>query len=444
MAVAQYIAARRDAGEAVDVTVYDAGDSSELHSRAIMLRKQSVRVVLKASCLLEPVDLCIASPGIPPTSQLRRSAREMASRTISEIEFAFERSHSPWLAVTGTNGKTTVTSLVAHLLREGGVPVECVGNIGDPAIGVVDTAGPSTAIVAEVSSFQLALTQQFRPRVSVLLNITPDHIDWHGSLEAYAADKARVFQNQGSGDTAVINIDDSGSARYADDLELRGIRVVRVSRKNLPVGGAGLVDGVLTLDCPSGPVPLLSASDLRIRGDHNVSNALAAAAAACAWGVTPDNLRSGLASFAPVPHRLETVGVFDGIEYVNDSKATNPASVLAALSAFSDQKIVLLLGGRNKGSTFFEVAEAAKRACRAIVAFGEARDEIASAIRKGGSDPVVVPTLADGVDLARSLALPGDVVLLSPGCASFDEFEGYAHRGQVFAELVSRSARKRL
>ncbi|MDP2402140.1 MAG: UDP-N-acetylmuramoyl-L-alanine--D-glutamate ligase, partial [Actinomycetota bacterium] len=333
LAVARYLLDHRDRGHELVLSVYDAGVSALLGDSAALLGARGACVHLGAD-RVDPADLCIASPGIPPSSLLRRSAAENCARIISEIEFAYARSSSPWLAITGTNGKTTVTSLVAHVLGAGAVPAECVGNIGDPAIEVVDSAGPSTAIVAEVSSFQLALTERFHPRVSVLLNITPDHIDWHGSLEAYASDKARVFRNQGVGDTAIICVDDAGAAPYAESVAAQGVRVVRVSRETLHPGGAGMLKGVLTLDTPSGPVQLLSASELRIKGGHNVTNALAAAAAAAAWGVAPATITRALADFEPIAHRLQPVGVVGEVEYVNDSKATNPGAVLVALKAF--------------------------------------------------------------------------------------------------------------
>lgn len=435
--VCRYLAARVGAEETGRVVAYDAGTGDALARAAAELEGIGVRVALGAEELDGTFDLVVASPGIPPSSGLMRSARECAARVIGEIEFAFERSRSPWLAVTGTNGKTTTTSLVAHLLMEGGVPTECVGNIGDPAIAVVDESGPSTAIVAEVSSFQLALTDAFRPRVAVLLNITPDHIDWHGSMESYVADKARVFANQGPDDTAVIDIDDPGSAPFAEELEARGIRVVRVSRATVPTGGAGLMDGMLVLDGASGPVDLVAADELLIRGAHNVSNALAAAAAASAWGVGIDAIRDGLRTFRPIAHRLQPVGVVAGVEYVNDSKATNPGATIMALTAFEDRPVVLLLGGRNKGSDFADLAAVALAGSREVVVFGEAAEEIAAAIREAGGEPVRATGLREAVAVAARDAHPGDAVLLSPACASFDEFSGYAERGEVFARIVA-------
>lgn len=442
MAAARYVMSHRADHPGVSLALYDSSASDELVERTREFVEAGVRVTLGADALDEPCDLAIVSPGIPPRSPLHISARANAARVVGELEFAFERSHSPWLAITGTNGKTTVTSLCAHLLTSAGVPAEAVGNIGDPAIALVDELGPSTALVAEVSSFQLALTETFRPRVAVLLNITPDHIDWHGSLEAYAADKARLFRNMGPDDTAVIDVDDPGSAPYAQHLEDRGISVIRVSRRGLQVGGAGVVDGILVLSTQQGTVPLMPASELKIRGDHNVSNALAAAAAAHAWGIDSRAIARGLSSFEPIEHRLEPAGSVLDVEYINDSKATNPGASLMALTAYQDHPVILLLGGRNKGSDFVELAVTAGRATKSVIVFGEAANEIARALESVGVEYALCETMLHAVTRASEIAEPGDAVLLSPACASFDEFDGYSHRGRVFKAAVAQMSSK--
>ncbi|MHB9003085.1 MAG: UDP-N-acetylmuramoyl-L-alanine--D-glutamate ligase [Coriobacteriia bacterium] len=436
-AALMYLLGTSNEGHRVDLAAYDGKDTDELREFAAQMRERGVRVSLGADRVDEDFDLIIASPGISPSSQLIVSARERGAELIGELEFAYRESVSPWLAITGTNGKTTTTSLVAHLLTYGGVPAVCVGNIGTPAIDIVAEAGPTTALVAEVSSFQLALTKRFKPRVAVLLNITPDHVDWHGSLEAYAADKVRIFANQEPDDVAVVDVDDPGSAPYADLLQARGISVARVSRVSVPAGGAGVADGVLTIDTHAGPRALVHARELQIRGAHNVSNALAAAAAVHAWGLDAASIAEGLRSFEPLEHRLEPVGVVGGVEYVNDSKGTNPASTLMALTAYTDRPLVLLLGGRNKGNSFGELASSALKSCRAVIAFGEAAHEIAAAVADAGGKAIVERSMADAVYRARSVAHEGDVVLLSPASASFDEFSGYAERGDTFRSLVA-------
>jgi UDP-N-acetylmuramoylalanine--D-glutamate ligase len=435
-AVARYAAALVAAGEAATVTVYDAAETPELIERAGELAGIGVSVVLGTSQVEGRFDYCVASPGIPPHAPIMRSALAACGEVVSEIEFAFSRSHVPWAAVTGTNGKTTTTALLAHLLRAGGIAAEAVGNIGPAATAAL--SNPETEIlVAEVSSFQLALTKSFHPKVTVLLNITPDHADWHGSLEQYVADKVRVFENMTGSDVAVIDADDPGSAPYANLIEARGVPVVRVSLRRAFSRGATLRDGELTLDTEGGEIRLVRADELLIRGAHNVSNALAAAAAAHALGVTPADLREGLRTFRPIAHRLEPVAAIGGVEWVNDSKATNPDAVSKALRAFGSTPIVVLLGGRNKHNDFGPLAREVAETARAAVLFGEARDELAKAFAETDVLVVEVATLSQAVAAAARIAEPGDAVVLSPACASFDEFRSYEHRGEVFKELVA-------
>ena len=292
-AAARYAATLAARGEARLVTAVDGGDSEDLRSASAELKELGVIVVLGAQEVRGSFDLCIASPGIPPHAPILVSARAAAGRTISEIEFAFEHSSAPWVAITGTNGKTTATALTCHLLRSAGIRAVAVGNIGSPATAALE--GPSAEVfVAEVSSFQLALIERFHPRVAVLLNITPDHLDWHGSLEVYTADKTKVFQNMGAEDFAVVDVDDAGSAPYAQALAARGVPVARVSLARHLAGGATLSAGVLTLETAGGPVHLIPAAELAIRGSHNVSNALAAAAAAHAMGNRLKAAQAGL------------------------------------------------------------------------------------------------------------------------------------------------------
>lgn len=415
----------------------DSHDTPELREVAQGLRDRGAEVLLGADEVDGQFDLAVASPGIPPHAKLMHSVRQHSAKIVSEIEFAFTRTTRPWVAITGTNGKTTTTSLVVHLLRCAGIDAIAVGNIGSPAIAAVDDAGEGAVFVAEVSSFQLALTERFRPRVAVLLNVTPDHIDWHGSLDAYARDKARIFANLGEGDQAVIDVDDPGSAPYANEAGASGALVVPVSLRQRSIPGATIIGGDLVLETHAGAVHLGSLDELRIRGAHNASNALAAAAAAHAMGAPAADIKAGLRSFEPIAHRLQPVGEVAGVEYVNDSKATNPDAVFKALSAYADRPVILLLGGRNKKNDFRPLLEEAARTAKAVVAFGEARAEIEVACQGLDVTLAGAARLRDAVYAAADLAEPGDVVLLSPACASFDEFDNFEHRGDVFAELVA-------
>jgi UDP-N-acetylmuramoylalanine--D-glutamate ligase len=435
-AVAEYAAKLLESGEAASVTAIDGADNDALREVAARLEGRGVRVLLNASGSTGTYDLCVASPGLPPHSELVRWANSSCARTVSEIEFAYTRSDTDWVAVTGTNGKTTTTALLAHLLSVGGIAAKAVGNIGTPATAALDS-DDTELLVAEVSSFQMSLAETFHPKVAVLLNLTEDHVDWHGSFENYRADKARVFANLTPADLAVIDVDDAGSAPFAASVEARGVPVARVSLGALPVGGAGLVDDVLVLDVEGQRVELPRADELQIRGSHNVSNALAAAAAAFALGVSAQDLRTGLKSFAPVPHRLEPAGIAGGVEWFNDSKATNPDAVLKAVQAFSGRPLIVLLGGRNKGSDLRPLAEEVARSAKSAVLFGEAAEEFAAAFEGLDIGVERVVGLKAAVQAAARVADPGDVVVLSPACASFDEFDSYEHRGSEFKHMVA-------
>lgn len=444
VATARYCAALLG-DEVVSVTAVDGADSERLRAAASELESLGVSVTLGAEELDGEFDLCVASPGIPPHSPLMAQAKTRCREVLSEIEFAYRRSDGrPWVAITGTNGKTTTTALTAHLFNCGGIPARAVGNIGTPAIEALAEAEPHEILVAEVSSFQLALTSTFHPRATVLLNITPDHIDWHGSFEAYAADKAKIFANLGDSDVAVIDVDDTGSAPYARSVAAAGVPVVAITL-GAGAGATSLAtvrEGGLALDGPSGETPLLDTSELQIKGPHNVSNALAAAAAAHALGVGAADLRWGLRTFEPIEHRLEPAGEVGGVSWFNDSKATNPDAVMKAVAAFDANPLILLLGGRNKGNAFTELARAvAESSTKAVVVFGEAADEIVAAFT--GIDIAVsrVAGLENAVHAAAELACAGDSVVLSPACASFDEFANYEERGREFKRMVAEMSR---
>ena len=436
VAAARYAATLVTRGRARSVTLLDGATSPQVEAVAEELRVLGVIVELGVSEVQGSFDVCVASPGIPPHAALMRSACSSVDHVISEIEFAFLESSQPWIAITGTNGKTTTTALTTHLLQAGGIAARAVGNIGSPAIAAVGQSDKDEVLVAEVSSFQLSLTQSFHPMVAVLLNITPDHLDWHGSLGAYSADKIRVFANLTPEDLAVIDADDAGSAVQIESIAERGVPVTRVSLSGRHALGATVVDGVLVLETRAGEVRLCRADQLQIRGAHNVSNALAAAAAAHALGVSPADLRDGLLSFRAIEHRIEPAGSVAGVEWFNDSKATNPDAVFKAIDAFADESLVLLLGGRNKGNDFTALAMRAAQSARAVVIFGESRVELARAFEGLDVNVVEAVSLVDAVGAARELARAGDVVVLSPACASFDEFDSYEHRGDVFKALV--------
>lgn len=427
------------------VTLY-GGKKSAAGEASAALEALGVRCVLGSEDVRGAYDLAVSSPGIPESSPFARAAASCSRELVGEPELAFRESPERWLAVTGTNGKTTTTSLATHLLRAGGMAAESVGNIGVLCIGEVASRPEGGWLVAELSSFQLAETSRLRPRAAALLNITPDHIEWHGSMEAYVAAKERVFANMGAGDLAVVSVDDDWCRAVASRCSARGIRVCELSVEGEPASAdaAFLRAEALVVRLGEEEHELCRASDLLIRGRHNCQNALAASALALAAGAGERDVRRGLADFNPIEHRIEPCGNVGGIEFVNDSKATNVDSVEKALLAFEAGSVVVLLGGHDKGTELETLAAACLRRARVAVCYGEAGPRIAAALEsaaaaKGGAGLEVVRAehLRDAFDSAVAAARPGDTVLLSPACSSFDEFGNMGERGRFFKQLVA-------
>ena len=405
-------------------------------------------------------DLCIASPGISQFSDFYRSAQAASAEVVSEVEFAWRESAatSRWVAVTGTNGKTTTTAMAAHLLRAAGLAADAVGNIGDTCIEAV-AAGATDVYVAETSSYQLASTRDFAPDVAVVLNITPDHLAWHRSHQAYADAKWKVLANLGRtpGAVAVLCATDDAVRERVRALKAmppaeRGFAYVPLGtarglgfdmRAACGADNAAFVDdtGEMVVALGGAEHRLGPASALQVRGEHNVANALAAAAAAVALGAPDAAVAAGLASFAPLAHRIEPCGSVAGVACYNDSKATNVDATLVALAAFGETRPVVLLGGRDKGTDLAPLAQACAAHAKAAVCFGEAGERFACALAPAGVAVERAAGLEQALDAALSLAEPDDVVLLSPACASFDEFSCFEERGDVFKELVADRAR---
>lgn len=380
-------------------------------------------------------DLVVLSPGVPSTAPPVAAARSRGIPVVSEIELASRFSPGPMIAITGTNGKTTTTTLTARMLEDARLPVALGGNIGAAFSGLVDGMTPDTTAVLEVSSFQLDHIDGFRPRIGVLLNITPDHLDrYGGEFERYVASKGRLFLNMGEGDTVVANADDPVTVRCVKAHARTATTRLEFSTEG-PVGEGAFLDGADVVLRRSGrTVRLLPAADISIRGRHNLANAMAAALAAWAAGVPAASIRATLRNFRGVEHRLEFVREINGVQYVNDSKATNVDAVWYALQSF-DRPLVLLLGGRDKGNDYTRLLDPVRRAVRTIVAIGESADTVARAF--AGVVPVTpAASMEAAVATAAAAARPGDTVLLSPACASFDWFENYEHRGRVFRTLV--------
>jgi UDP-N-acetylmuramoylalanine--D-glutamate ligase len=381
-------------------------------------------------------DLIVPSPGVPPTLPALAAARAIGIPVWSEMELAWRFLRGHLVCITGSNGKTTTTSLIGHILETAGLPVQVAGNIGTPLISRVDVSSDAGFTVVEASSFQLESISAFRPDVAVLLNITPDHLDRHGSLDVYARAKARMFENQTEGDAAVLNADDEVAPQYTPSRP----QVFWFSRRKRVASGCFLRGDEIVFRREGSETVLLLRADIGLRGDHNVENVLAAATAATLVGVEPAAISKGVRSFAGVEHRIEFVATISGAEYFNDSKATNVDATLKALDAFPGNLLVIL-GGKDKGSDYTILREPLRRHARMALLIGAAADKIDAQL--GGVVPVErAGTMARAVELAAKLARPGDTVLLAPACASFDQFESYEHRGRVFKQLVRSLAEK--
>lgn len=430
--------ARRLLDEGGGLVIY-AGTSSEANKSAAQeFIDAGVEVIFDDESIEGKYDTCVISPGIPQTGDFYQSAQAHCTEVISEPEFAWRISPQDWVAVTGTNGKTTTTSLIAHLLRACGKPAQACGNIGDTCLDAVSNRKPQEILVAELSSYQLASTVHFAPQVAVLLNITPDHISWHGGFYEYAKAKFKEFENMNAGSTAVIS--KSVLDAYPELLELvneRDLHLITVGSKLdvncayedssgqlVYVDGTGISQEVIHVD------------ELAIKGAHNVENALCAISAAYAMGCKTACLHEGLANFNPLEHRLESAGAVNGVEYFNDSKATNVDATLKALTAFPNKKIILLLGGRDKGTALEELVDACKQTCEAIIAYGEAGQRFYDAFAGSPISAHLEKGMKEALNHALKIAHENNVVVLSPACASFDEFNSFEHRGEVFKELV--------
>ncbi|TQE21800.1 UDP-N-acetylmuramoyl-L-alanine--D-glutamate ligase [Streptomyces ipomoeae] len=450
-------AARALAGLGASVTVVDGGDSETLRERAASLEGIEVRLG-DAETLPEGTELVVTSPGWKPTSPLFAAAAEAGVDVVGDVEIAWRLrgpDAAPWLAVTGTNGKTTTTQMLASILTAAGLRTVAVGNIGTPIIDVVlgeEQYGDLDVLAVELSSYQLHWAPSVRAHSAVVLNLAPDHLDWHGGMEAYAADKGRIYE--GNRVACVYNVDATDKPSTEDlvreaDVE-EGCRAIGFTLGTPGPSQLGVVDGILVdrafvENRQKNAQELAEVSDVNPPVPHNIANALAAAALARAFGVPPKAVRDGLRAFTPDAHRIAHVADVDGVAYIDDSKATNTHAAGASLAAY--ESVVWIAGGLAKGATFDElVAKSAKR-LRGVVLIGADRALIREALARHAPEvPVVDLDRADtgamlaAVREARALARPGDTVLLAPACASMDMFVNYNKRGDAFAEAVRELA----
>ena len=418
------------------VTAVDTRPESELGEIAAKLRAAKISLQLGGYTekILDGQDLVIPSPGVPADSAILKATRANNIRVWSEIELADRFLHGRLVAITGSNGKTTTTSLIEHILKNSGFSTLLAGNIGTPLMDVVEQTTDQTITVAELSSFQLELIETFRSNISVFLNLTPDHLDRHGSMEAYAAAKARIFEKQTADDFAILNADDPASTPYAPTKP----KVFWFSRKQRVAQGAFLLGEEIIFRHHGEEEIILKQSEIPLPGAHNLENVLAAVAATRLAGAQPNGIAKAIRSFSGVEHRLEFVAERSGVRYYNDSKATNVDATLKALDAFPG-RILIILGGKDKGSDYTVLQTLLREKAILALLIGAAAQKIESQI--AGSVAIErAGTLHRAVEAASRAAQPGDIVLLAPACASFDQFENYEHRGRTFKQLVHELA----
>ena len=426
------------------VALNDRKPLSEWSQEARDLKTEGVGLVEgdPPSWLLDQVNLLIVSPGVPTNAIPIRYAERRGVEVIGEIELASRFLKGRIVAITGTNGKTTTTSLIGQMLTDGGLNVHVGGNIGRALISMIDSSRDDGWTVVEVSSFQLETIVDFHPTVAAVLNVTPNHMDRYESLMDYAAAKHRVFMNQRAGDVAILNADDEIVSTWANGLRAHVVQfsVQRELDEGMFLRGRDLISRgqapFLTAQTPERVV--MTRDDLKLQGLHNVENVLAAAAAGLACGVAPESLRETVRNFRPVEHRLEEVTEIDGIRFYNDSKATSVDATIKALEAFAEDagKIVLILGGRGKKAPYTPLATLVKARVRKMILIGEDAPTIEREL--GDAAPFEqATTITDAVQRGFAAAQRGDIVLLAPACASFDMFESFEHRGRVFKDAVS-------
>ncbi len=420
------------------VFLSDASPAEKMHVAAAELQRYGIEAEFGANTgRVLDADTIVLSPGVPSDIPVVRQARGRNLEVVSEVEVASWFNPAPIVAITGTNGKTTTTTLLGRMFQDARKPSAVGGNIGVAFSEIVSDLTPESTAILEISSFQLDHIVSFRPKVSVLLNITPDHLDrYDHSFEKYAASKRRVYENQSAGDTIVFNHDDEMTRQSVEHSANEAIRRLPFSTSKYLSAGAFVEGGTLRVAMENSIQDIIATNDISIRGIHNLQNAMAATLAARAMGISAASIRATLKNFKGVEHRLEFVREVNGVHYINDSKATNVDSVWYALQSF-ERPLVLLLGGRDKGNDYSVLTDLVRKHVKTIVAIGESSEKVNGIFQS--IVPVRVATsMPEAIDIASGLAVRGDTVLLSPACASFDWFQNYEHRGRVFKELVNK------
>ncbi len=418
------------------VALNDQKPVADWPAEALALKTEGVGHVAgePPSWLLDQIDLVVVSPGVPAKAIPIRYADRRGAEVIGEVELASRFLRGRIVAITGTNGKTTTTTLIGKMLEDAGMNAQVGGNIGKALISMIESSSDDVWNVVEVSSFQLETIVDFRPNVAAVLNITPNHMDRYESLMDYAAAKHHIFLNQTPADVAILNADDDLVSSWADGLRAH---VSQFSVKRELAEGLFLRGRDLVSRTKDGERVLATRDEMQLRGMHNVENVLAAMAAGLACGAPPESLRETVRHFRPVEHRLEEVAEINGVRFFNDSKATSVDATMKALEAFADDagKIVLILGGRGKQAPYAPLAPLVRERVRRMILIGEDAPVIEKELN-GAAPFEHAADMSDAVARAFAAAKPGDVVLLTPACASFDMFESFEHRGRVFKEEV--------
>jgi UDP-N-acetylmuramoylalanine--D-glutamate ligase len=416
------------------VTVSDTKSGDELRNEIPVLLDHGITVETggHGDRTFRGQDLIVVSPGVPVDAPPLVQARALGESVIGEIELAARFLPGPIVAITGSNGKTTTTTLTGEIMTAGGFPALVGGNIGTPAISLAEQAKPETVIVLEVSSFQLETVQTFRPKVAIVLNVTPDHLDRHRTFEAYADAKARIFENQRADDYAVLNADYPTCVAMAKRTQAQ---VFWFSRQNEVERGTWVRDGNIVFRDSAGQREIMQVSEIPLKGAHNLENVLAAVCAGTLMGCASEKIRQAVHDFKAVEHRLEFVATIRGVDYYNDSKATNVDATIKALESFPSN-IHLILGGKDKGSDYSLLNDLLRQRVKRIFTIGAAAAKIESQIVFPKSEIVHAETLENAIRKANAMAQPGDIVLLAPACASFDQFKNYEERGRIFKEIV--------
>jgi len=422
------------ADQGARVAVSDTKSEEDLHHEIPLLLDRGIGVEAgyHGERTFKEQELIVISPGVPSDVPQLEQARQAGIPVIGEVELAARYLKGQIVAITGSNGKTTTTALAGEIIAASGQKTLVGGNIGTPAISFVNKASDDTWIVLEVSSFQLETIETFHPKIAVVLNVTPDHLDRHHTFANYAAAKTRIFENQTSSDFAVLNADDATCVAMADKTKAA---VHWFSRQHLVEHGAFVRgDGIVWRDADSEQT-IMPLAEIGLKGAHNVENVLAGICIGMMAGVGPADIRRAVANFKAVEHRLEYVAAIRGVEYYNDSKATNVDATIKALESFAGG-IHLILGGKDKGSDYSLLNPLLEQRVKRVYTIGAASAKIESQIK--GAKMVNAGTLDNAVRQASETATPGDIVLLAPACASFDQFVSYEHRGRVFKDLVKQ------